>query len=246
MKYFLWFLLLASLSRVAYASDNTYSWVLKQYASKNISDISAHTDGQIRGVRYIAIIANRTSPAQDVDPTAKILIFRKDKEALSIIAAIDLQDDNINGYSVTIKNDSFYLEQWFLHNGSSGMRYQFKKINNIFKMIGFDAQSQTLGCYVGLESDNCDEYEFISGNSYNFLTSSSICWQMKSHNKRELEEASQSLQKFVRPKQIVSHQMKFKPVSLPLLNGFKFSNFVLPSACFYDVKNRLEIEQVHR
>jgi hypothetical protein len=244
MKHISLILLLASLSSVSYASDSAYDWVLKQYDLNNTSQISAHTEGRIYAIRYIAIIANRTSPTQDYDPS--ILIFEKTNDAISLIAKISLQGDNAGGYDVAIKNDSIYLVSSVAHHGVFYARYQFMKVGNRFRMIGAENQSQTSGCYTGVESDNCGKYDFWSGTSYNLLTSSSICWQKKlnSSDEKELVGASRRMEMFLPPKSGVSHRMKFLPVDPQFLNNFDFFTFSLPSACFFDVKNRLQLPPV--
>lgn len=241
MKYILPLLLLACFSNNVHANDKSYDWVLEQYDNNEASEIEAHANGQIDGEEYIAIIARRTSPTNNDGPV--VLIFKKTTNRPAIIAKIDLQGDYAPGYSVTIRKDSIYLEHWVGHHGWHGRRYQFKQTDHKFRMIGAENQSQQLGCYAGDESPNCNEREVWSGTSYNFLTSSAICWQetINQRNEGKIKEASRRSEKWLRPKNGVSHQMTFSPMNLPLLDGFDFFEFSLPTACYFDHKNKLQI-----
>ena len=110
-------------------------------------------------------------------------------------------------------------------------------------MIGAEHQSQQLGCYAGDESPSCSEREVWSGASYNFLTSSAICWQqtINQRHERKIKETSRRHEKWLQPKNGVSHQMTFRPINLPLLDGFDFFEFSLPKACYFDHKNKLQL-----
>ncbi len=244
MKYLSPLLLLACFSNSLYANAKTYEWVLEQYGNNETSEIEARANGQIDGEEYIAIIARRTSPTNNDGPV--VLVFKNTPNRLAIIARIDLQGDHVAGYSVTIKNNSIYLEHWVGHHGWHGTRYQFKQTNHKFKMIGAEHQSQQLGCYAGDESPSCSEREVWSGTSYNFLTSSAICWQqtINQRHERKIKEASRRFGKWFQPKNGANHQMTFRPINLPLLNGFDYFGFSLPKACYFDHKNKLQLERL--
>jgi hypothetical protein len=244
MKQLLPLLLLACLSNSLYANDNPYDWVLEQYRNNETSEITAHANGRIDGEEYIAIIAGRTSPTNNGGPV--ILVFKKTPNGPTIIATIDLQGDYAAGYSVTIRNDSIYLEHWVGHHGWHGGRYQFKQTDHKFRMIGADRQSQQLGCYAGDESPRCSDREVWSGTSYNFLMSSAICWQetIGQRNERKIKEASRRSEEWLPPKNGVRHQMTFRPINLPLLDGFDFLDFSLPKTCYFDHKNKLQLERL--
>lgn len=242
MKSILPFLLLACLSDAWCASDTPYDWVLQQYSNKDPSEIAAQTEGRIDGAQYVAIIARRTSPTSSDGPV--ILIFRGPLDRPAVVATIDLQGDYAGGYSVAMKNDSIYLEHWVGHHGWHGGRYQFKQVDNAFRLIGAEYQAQQLGCYAGDESPKCSTREVWSGASYNFLTSSAICWQqtISLRNERSISEAGRRSERWLQPKGGVRHQMPFRPINRPSLDGFNFLAFSLPNACYFDHKNKLQLE----
>ncbi|MGV8992175.1 MAG: hypothetical protein ACOH1Q_12320 [Thiobacillus sp.] len=243
MKLLFPLILLAVLSNSLYANDKSYDWVLEQYDNNETAEIAAHANGKIDGAEYIAIIAERTSPTNYDGPV--VLIFKKTQNRPAIVAQIDLQGDYSRGYSVTIKNDSIYLEHGVAHHGLHDGRYQFRQTNHKFRMIGAERQSWQLGCYAGDESPSCNEREVWSGTSYNFLKSSAICWQLtiNGHNKKKIKEASRRYEKWLQPKNGVSHQMTFRSNNLPLLDGFNLLEFSLPNACYFDHKNKLQFER---
>lgn len=242
MTYFLPLLLLFCFSSSLYANVTSYEWVLEQYGNNQTSEIEARAAGQIEGDDYIAIIARRTSATSNDGPV--ILVFKNTQNRLAIVAKIDLQGDHAIGYGVTIENNSIYIEHWVGHHGWHGKRYQFKKIKNKFKMVGAERQFQKLGCYAGDESPSCSEREVWSGASFNFLTSSAICWQ-QTINQRDIRKSKDALPRFgkwVQPKNGVRYQMTFRPVYLPLLDGLDFLEFSLPKACYIDHKNKPQLE----
>ncbi|HLF95625.1 MAG TPA: hypothetical protein VI457_00635 [Methylococcaceae bacterium] len=243
MKYLLRFILFVCVSNSLSANDRSYDWVLEQYGNNETSEIEAHANGEIGGVKYIAIIARRTSPANNDGPA--VLVFKKTANRPTIIAKIDLQGDYAAGYSVAIRNGSIYLEHWVGHHGWHGRRYQFKQTDHGFRMIGAEHQSQQLGCYAGDDSPTCSEREVWSGASYNFPMASAICWQETINQRRErrIKEMSRRSEKWLQPKSGVRHQMTFRPINPPSLDGFDFLEFSLPKACYFDHKNRLQLER---
>jgi hypothetical protein len=244
MKSLLSILLFAITLNDSYANDQRYDWILEQYENKESSGSDAIHDyktGQIDGEQYLAIIANRTSPKEE-DFHPFILIFKGNLKDHTAIAQEDLQYDNVVAYSVEIKENSIYLMHTNAHHGVFDERYQFKKINQSFRMVGAETQSSQLGCYASGEfSPGCDTYDVWSGNSYNFLTSTTICWQetIPLENQQRSKEARDRYQKWHQPKRGVRHQMKFTQMNLPLLEGFDFFEPFLPNSCSFDHKNRL-------
>lgn len=232
---------MACLSTNSHAGDQRYSWVLEQYTKNDTSEIKAHASGQIDGNRYITLLVDRVAPDEDYDPI--ILVFKESGISFIAVAKISLQGDDTDGYAVSIRNNSIYIESWTAHHGVFGIRYQFKQIDNEFKMIGAEIQSRQSGCYEGGEVARCAEGEFWSGTSYDFLTSSAICWQkvVDDRNKGEMEEESRRSEAFLRPKVGVSHKMSFDRINPPLLDKFDLFEFSFPEACYYDVKNRLQL-----
>lgn len=228
----------------SYANDQRYEWILEQYENKETSEYDAihdHGIGQIDGEQYLAIIANRTSPKKE-EFRPVILIFKRNLKDNITIAQVDLQYDNVLAYSVEIKNNSIYLMHTNAHHGIFDERYQFKKVEQSFRMVGADVQSSQLGCYADGEfSPGCDTRDVWSGNSYNFLTSTTICWQemIPLDNQQRSDEARDRYKKWHQPKRGVKHQMKFPPINLPLLDGFDFFQPFLPKSCGFDYQNRL-------
>lgn len=226
IKYLLPFLLLVGQSDSVYAEPD-YDWVLEQYGNDENS-----AKGQINGEEYIAVVADQISSTDNQYKSA-IFVFRKTKNHPAPIAEIDLEGQSTNGFSVNIKNDSIYLEWWVGHNGWWGARYQFKQINHEFKLIGAERHVEQLLCYLS-NTPGCEEHEVLSGTSYNFLTSSAICWQ----EIRRWDNYKSKKMEWIPSKNAVSHQMKFKPIKLPLLDGFPVY-FGEPAACYFDGKNKL-------
>ena len=102
-----------------------------------------------------------------------------------------------------------------------------------------------MGCYSGDESEKCGEYEAWSGTSYNFLNSSAICWRstFSFRDKRKMKEEANNKEYWHQPKTAIRHLIAIKQVKPPLLDGFDFWDYSLPNACYFDYKNKLQIEQ---
>lgn len=244
MKSLLSILLFAIILNDSYANDQQYDWILEQYENKEPSEsdaIHGYKTGQIGDEQYLAIIANQTSPKKE-DFRPMILIFKRNLKDYITIAQVDLQYDNVVAYHVEIKENSIYLMHANAHHGVFDERYQFKKINQSFRMVGAETQSSQLGCYASGEfSPGCDTYDVWSGNSYNFLTSTTICWQetIPLENQQRSKEERDRYQKWHQPKRGVRHQMKFTQMNLPLLDGFDFFESSLPKSCYFDHQNKL-------
>jgi hypothetical protein len=108
-------------------------------------------------------------------------------------------------------------------------------------MIGAESQSQALGCYAGDESPSCNKYEVMAGTSYNFLTSSAICWRetFNAIQQEKFKKAQRRFDKWLPPNNGVRHKMAFQPVNLPLLDGFDIYG-PLPKTCYFDHKNKVK------
>lgn len=235
-------LLAACCSSGLLASEKSYDLLLERYFSKDFSEIAAHANGFIDGVEHIALIVTAASPTYD-GPV--ILLYRKMGNRAALVTKIDLQGDHVAGYDLSIKNNSLYLEHVVGHHGWHGSRYQFKQVENKFRMIGVESRSEALGCYAGDDSPKCDEYEAFSGTSYNLLTSTAICWRaaFSLRNERKLKKEASRKEYWQHPKEAAHHQMSFQPVKLPFLDSFNFFDVSLPNACYFDHKNKLRFER---
>ena len=238
MKLLFLLLLLAGLSGTVSASDKPrdWNWVLEQYERKELYPADR---GRIDGVEYLAFQVG-DDPGNPYSSASFILVFRKMPDRSALVATIDLQGDYPQDYEVTIKNNSVYLKQGGAHHGVYSSRYQFKQIERQFRMIGEEWQSIALGCYSGDESPGCDKYVIWLGGSYNLLTASAISWKKKEflsqQDDKKNEEEMRRFNNFLWPKDAVAHQRTFRPVKLPLLDGFDFDNSV-PE---FNYKNKLK------
>ena len=54
-----------------------------------------------------------------------------------------------------------------------------QNIDQLFRLVEWESQRDTLSCYYYRKTNappQCEKYEVRSGNSYNLLASTSICW----------------------------------------------------------------------
>lgn len=229
-------LILSCAVNAAYADSKEYASIVAQYALEK-DDIFGHSEGRIDGEYFLALTANRLSPKEGINPSIYFLTINKGKPRL--VTKIDLQGDYVSAYSVNITNNSIYLEHSVGHHGWHGGRYQFKKINQKFKLIGFNSQSFALGCYAGDDaSPSCNTYEVWSGNSHNLLTSNTVCWKEKLVTRQQNKMAWDRYEKWLQPQKGMRYQLKVSQIDLPLLDGFDLSKS-LPGSCYFDSKNRL-------
>jgi hypothetical protein len=219
-----------------FADGKNYEWVPKQYSDAGEeAEIIELANGQIDGEEYIALLSRISA-----DHNETMFVFKKTRNRHTLIAKIK------NFYTiqnrVDIKNNSIYLESGTVYHGTYDTRYQFRRIGNKFKMIGAEYQAQHLLCDSGEESCHYDGSVW-SGDSYNFLTSSAICWQelIFDLGGQKYAEVNDRYQKWLPSKNAVSHQMKFRPIKLPLLDGFDLDlDFELPATCYFDNRNKLK------
>jgi hypothetical protein len=262
MKNLLLLLLLAISLGTSCAENVSYDWLIAQYKKDMENDsITEYAEGRIDGEEYVVITVSRSSPTVEYEPM--ILVFRKTADRFEAIAKIDLQGDHSWEYGATIKNNSLFLEYWHAHHGWHGIRYQFKQINGKFRLIGGESRSMTLlDNYAGDEGsedesmntgdDIDDDYsppdEVWSGISYNFRTSSALCYQeiVNSRNKKKYNEARRRFENWLLPKEGKRHQMKFCQIDLPLLDGFDFLDFSSPKSCYFDHKSELHLQNSER
>ena len=231
------FLALSCLINFAYAESPEYRLIIEYYGL-NQDDILGYSAGIIDGEYYLALNANKLFPKEESTPNVYLLTINKGEPRL--VVKMDLQLNDSFGYSLNIMNNSLYVRQSVAHHGWHDERFQFKRVNQEFRLVGIEQQSIALGCYAGDESSSsCDKYEVWSGNSYNLLTSNTICWKENLPNQQKSKAASDRYKKWLQPKKGMRYQMKFSQVNLPLLDGFDFFEFSSPQSCYFDSKNRL-------
>jgi hypothetical protein len=233
--FFLPFLLIALLPTVVHAEDTSWDWLVAQYKSGDFEGIDEHAEGRIDGEDYLAMITWKTSP----EPS--LLLFRKNADRFKLIAKAQTVSGGGSHAKVSIKNNSLFLEEWTGLHGWHGVRYQFKRIDGEFTMIGAEHRSETLGCYSGDESPTCGEYEAFNGTSYNFLTSEALCWRENIcfDDEKRGKEASRRFNAWLQPKGGSRHKMSFRKINLILLDGSDFDVSDLPETCYFDHKNKL-------
>jgi hypothetical protein len=243
-KLFLLFLLAISLNAFGAEESVSYDWLMEQYRNdERYFGMLEPVEGRIDDEEYVAIGTQKASPT-DNSGTA-ILIFRKATGQFDVITKVDISSWSMPEIDITIKNNSLFIEGLVAHHGLHGKRYQFKRINGKFRLIGMKWQHLvSLACHDDDESPPCG-WEGFSGNSYNFLTSSALCWQdiFNPDNKQRFKEAIRRFHEWLQPKGGVRHQMTFRPIDLPLMDGFAESEFSSPESCYFDGKNKLHISK---
>jgi hypothetical protein len=242
------FLFVISLSAFGAEESISYDWIMGQYENDG-RDFGMHdpVKGRIDGEEYVAIATQQASPTPTVDSIGQeILIFRKIDDQFDTIAKVNVLGA-FSETSVTIENNSLFIEDWVAHQGVHVGRYQFKRINGKFRLIGMEQRSSTIGdCDDCCKESNCYPDAVFAGTSYNFLTSSALSWQetIKFRNKQQLykaryEEASRRFYKWLQPKGGVRHSWTFCPIDLPLMDGFDESGFFPPKSCYFGHKDKI-------
>lgn len=240
-------LLLAVLLHTTPTYSQENNWLISQFEQKSAEHIDSSATGIIDGQEYLTIVANR--PSADIDYNPVIIVAKKTGSEYKILTTIDLELDNPSGYQIEIKNNSIFIKNSLAHHGVHNYRYQFKKVNSDFVLIGIETQSIELGCYSGDDSPRCDTYEAWSGVSYNFLTTTALCWKKnlrnnahnKKNNKSDMDGAMFRFERLQQPNGAVRHQVKLPNRKHVTLVGFNFYHFKLPDACYFDAKNKLHI-----
>jgi hypothetical protein len=231
-------LLLLFFSPVSHATDEYYHQLLEQYKKNDDSIAAEYVEGKIDGEDHVVMLASAIPEAPD---GPLILVFKKTADQFDAVAKVDSAIE----YYTDIKNNSIYVIHTIAHHGVYGSRYQFKKIRNEFRLIGLETQAEYFTCDGLSESEDCKwESDTFSGRSYNFLTSSAVCWQemIDFENEKQWHEAFHRRNNWRHPKRGSRYEMPFRKIDPPLLNGFNFSEFDLPETCFFDRKNKLHIE----
>ena len=231
------FLAVLCLINFAYADSPEYRLIIEHYGL-NQDDVLGYSEGNIDGEYYLALNAIRLFPKEENKPNVYLLTIRKGEP--SLVVKMDLQLNDSFGFSLNIMNNSLYVLQSVAHHGWHDIRFQFKRVSQEFKLVGIEQQSMVLGCYAGDESlPSCDKYEVWSGNSYNLMTSNTICWKENLFFIHKSNTATDRYKKWLQPKKGIRHQMKFSQIKLPLLDGFNFYEFTSPKSCYFDSKNKL-------
>ena len=216
----------------AYAESTEYRYIIEYYGLKKDNVLGA-SEGTIDGQYYLALSANKLFPEEESNQNLYIVTLIKNQPHL--VMKIDLQLNDSFGFSLKINNNSIYIQRSVAHHGWYDERFQFKKINQEFKLVGIEQQSLRLGCYAGDDtSPECEKYEMWYGNSYNLMTYDTICWSKKLFTTQESNEVHSRYEKWLQPKSGMRHHMKFSKMTLPLLYNFNFYEFEAPKSCYFD------------
>lgn len=217
------------LPAISSAGSDSYEWVLKQYVAKDDS-VQNSVEGQMDGEHFLAVIAKG-------ETGLLLAVFRRDSMQYVGVGQIDLPDSPPSLTTVAIAKNSIFVETSFCHHGCTDTRYQFKKVDSLPRLVGIESQNETWCSYYDEKNAPPDCNNSVrSGNSYNFLSSTTICWS-------EIEPEGKAPSK--RPKQYqprgVQHGMTFSKVELPLLDGFNLDKFSLPQSCYFDYKKTVHV-----
>lgn len=243
--------LFAQSTKTEHATADEYDWLIE--GVKESPDAGASmTQGIINGEKYVSILSFRTKKdSTDYNPTIVILVSRNGK--YERVAEVNLQQDNINAYTTSIKNNSIFIRNDTAHHGVYSSQYQFKKINDSFYLVGLEYQSMTPSIYsVSEEESNAPDYQEVeiwSGSSVNFFTSIMECWQQtfnvvtdeKSPDWKEYQSAHARFNKGQRATKGVTRQVSLPKRKLVPLDGFNlypYDDFYDSSLCYFDYKNR--------
>lgn len=226
----------------AYADSKVSRSILEQYSISE-NNIHGYTEGIIDGEHYAAFIANKLYPKEVSSSAIFLLAINKDKSRSE--ARIDLRDDARHKYTMKIKNDSLFIYHSLIHYSNKwyDIRHQFKRVNQKFRIVGTDEQIMELSCL----SQSCRTEDILRwyGASYNFLSTTTICWKetvdltAEQKAKATRERYENRYEQWVQPKKGMRHQMKLPEADLLLLDGFNLLKFPWPDSCHFDGNNRL-------
>jgi hypothetical protein len=239
MKIALSVILISLISHSASANEQFYKWAFGQYKAKDTDIIEKSIVGKIDNQTYLVLIAKMPN-----DNQMKFVVYDESTINKPINIAIgELSESPPWSYNVEIKKNSIFLTSGYCHHGCHEYRYQFKKINNTFRLVGADSQFDTIAVYFdganAMAACNkmndeggrnmCAEAEVSSGNSYNLLNSTSICW-FDNTSKNKLFSPRGSQQKIISQK-----------ANLPLMDGFNPENTTLPKTCYFDYNKKWHV-----
>lgn len=231
----LWIVWLSALSVSAYADEKYFDWVLERFEAKDEAAIASYSVGQMNGEQHLAIIARREDP--------QLVVFKGSPSGYTGVAqTFSLPLDS----SLKIRKNSIFLETSFCHHGCTSERYQFKYVDGVLRLIGVESQRDTNGCYYDEKnmSSNCEKHEVRSGNSYNLVALSSICWLETTYVDDEAgtNRTPHKVPELFQPGG-VKHKMALQRIDLPRLEGFDLYNrFSLPKSCYFDYSRKLHKE----
>ena len=242
-------MIIALLPGSANADDKIFKWILKQYEAKNVTVIDSQVGGLIDEEAFIAVVARDVDPELDIDTSGKkqyLGLFKQSQDKLVGVALARLAHvGDQNHPRVEIKNNSIFITTTYCHHGCTSVRYQFNSVGKQFKLVGVEYLSgTTFAEYAGIENylaycaekPDCD-LDVASGRSYNFLSSTSVCWLQTA----SLSKPSPAPQSPYQPRG-VQHKMPFKKVDLRLLDGFDIETFSLPKSCYFDFRKKLRVD----
>ena len=227
------FLVVIFLSGSIYADDKIYEWMLKQYEAKNETIIDNQVDVNIDGEPHFVIVARDVDAERDADTSTDkqyLGVFKKIQGKFVSVALARLTDVGYQEYPIAeIKNNAIFLMTTYCHHGCYYKRYQFKKINQRLKLVGFElCEHKEANCNFGV----------AYGNSYNYLTSTSICW-LDITPMTEAEAKPDRVNQY-QPRG-VQHKMLFKKTPLKLLDGFDTNTYSPPKSCNFDYRKKLHL-----
>lgn len=206
---------------IVYANDSSYERVLEKYDQNEKAAVVSSAIGQIDGNQFLAVITRH-------DSGELLTVFRQDSTHYVGVA----QTKYMNGFpsyasTVTVADNSLVLESGYCHHGCYDHRYRFKNIDQAFRLVGVDSQHETLSCYY-YTHPQCEEYIARSGNSYNLLASTTICWL-------ETIPLSMKEPKSYQPRG-KQRKMALQRIKLLSLEEFDLDNVSLPESCEIDFK----------
>ena len=236
-------ILLTLLLQCSFANEQLYAWAHEQYKANDTYIIESTSTGNIDARDYLAIIAKKP------DEMLFVVYDNTTNNKPTNVAMAHLPESPPWAYNVEIKKNSIFLTSGYCHHGCYDYRYQFKRIDNVFRLIGAESQFETVSIYFDEKNvkascgvqpdedipDSCGVDGVSSGNSYNLLNSTSICWLDKTGKTR----ANHTF----RPRG-VQHKVISEMTDLPLMDGFNPENTNLPKTCYFDYNKKWHLSEV--
>jgi hypothetical protein len=237
------FVVFAFASATAYSAEGKYDGLLKSAEDKNSDTGVEVANGIIDGERYTIRL---TRGSRNFNSSMVILVDRKGRH--QVIRRAELED-SINPYSASIRSNSIFIRYDTVHHGLYFTQYQFRKINDVFYLVGMEWQSIAPSVYGTSQEErddpNYQEVEMWAGTSVNFLTSKAECWQQNfnlengenSPEWKEWESACSEFDNGRRATKGVKRQIGFPKRKLVSLDEFSFyGESYTPFTCYFDHK----------
>ncbi len=227
-----------------YADDKIYEWILKQYEANNTTIIDNQSVGLINGEEYHIVVARDVNErnGNTSEQEQYLGLFKKSQGKLEPVSLAHLAYVGDQEYPMTeIKNNSIFLTTTNCHHGCYNQRYQFNHIDVQFKLTGFEylfdttfAEYSGIDNYLAYCADRTDCGSVATGNSYNFISSTSICWlevlpEDKAPPKRKNPYQPRGIQ----------HEVTFESAPLQSLDSFDTKKYSTPKSCYFDYKKIL-------